>query len=78
MTQISMYLTDSEHRELRGLVSAGEYPSLAELLRQAVWSLADERGLVFEPRARSRSGRPVGYKHLPETIAKMREAARRR
>jgi Arc/MetJ-type ribon-helix-helix transcriptional regulator len=73
-----MYLTADEHAQLRGLVIAGEFASIADVLRQSIWSMADERGLVFLPRERNASGRPAGYRHRPETIQKMREAARRR
>jgi Arc/MetJ-type ribon-helix-helix transcriptional regulator len=78
MIQVSMKLTADEHAALRQLVRDGEYPSIAEVLRRSVFLLADERGLSFRPRERNRGGRLAGYRHRPETIAKMRATALKR
>lgn len=77
MVAVGVYLTPDEHRELVGMVRDGEYPSIAEVIRQSIWHLAADRGLSFAARERTRRGRPVGYRHRPETIEKMRASALR-
>jgi Arc/MetJ-type ribon-helix-helix transcriptional regulator len=78
MAKVTMHLTTDEHESLHRLVGVAGYQSVAELLRQAVGSLALDMGLEWTARERSKGGRLAGYRHSPETIARMRAAARRR